>query len=140
MPENKVTLEELRERIRRAPFHRWLGVEITALTEDEIEFRIPWREEIVVHPDLDYTHGGILATIIDFAADYAIAAKIGAPVPTIDLRVDYHRMAVKCDLTAKARVIKLGRTYSTAEAEIRDPEGTLLASGRGVYLTQQRNR
>jgi uncharacterized protein (TIGR00369 family) len=135
MPENKASLEQLQQRIQRGPFHRWLGVQVTGLSEDEVEFLVPWREEIVVHPEREYTHGGILATIIDFAADYAIMAKTGAAVPTIDLRVDYHRAAVKCDMIAKARVIKLGRVYSTAEAEVYDPEGRMLASGRGVYLT-----
>jgi uncharacterized protein (TIGR00369 family) len=82
-----------------------------------------------------YTHGGILATIIDMAADYAIMAWAGMAVPTIDIRVDYHRAAIKCDMIAKARVVKLGRVYSTAEAEVYNPEGKMLASGRGTFLT-----
>ena len=139
MAENKATLEELQDRIQRGPFHQWLGVQVTGLSDDgEVEFLIPWREEIVVHPTLHYTHGGILATIVDFAADYAIMAATGAAVPTIDMRVDYHRAAVKCDMIAKARVIRLGRVYTTAEAEVYDPEGKLLASGRGTFLTLPR--
>ena len=70
----------------------------------------------MVNPDRRYTHGGILSAIIDVAADYAIAAKLGRPVPTIDLRVDFHKAAMPGDLTAKARVVRLGSQYSTAEA------------------------
>ena len=88
----------------------------------------------MVHPERHYTHGGILATIIDMAADYAIMAGPAA-VPTIDIRVDFHRAAIKCDMIAKARIVKLGRVYSTAEAEVYDPDGKLLASGRGTFLT-----
>ena len=133
MAENKMTKAELQERITQAPFHKWLGLGVVDLNEDGIKVSIPWREEFVVNPKAGYTHGGILATIIDIAADYALAAKIGAPIPTVDLRVDYHRAAMQGELTVEARVIKLGRAFSTAEASVYDSEGALLASGRGVY-------
>ena len=133
MAKNKMTETELRDRITLAPFHKWLGVDLVEMTEDGIKVSIPWREEFVVHPKAGYTHGGILATVIDMAADYALAAKLGGPIPTVDLRVDYHRPALQGVLTVEARVIKLGRTFSTAEAFVYDSEGALLASGRGVY-------
>ncbi len=136
MTQIKASREKLQERISRGPFHRWLGVEVTEVTEDAVHFRVPFREEMTVHPERHYTHGGILATIIDMAADYAIMARTGNAVPTIDIRVDYHRAAIQCDMLATARVVRLGRVYSTAEAEVRDPEGKLLASGRGTFLTQ----
>ncbi len=133
MTENKLTQAQLGERITLAPFHQWLGLSLLEMTDDGIKVSLPWREEFVVSSEVGYTHGGILATIIDIAADYALAAKTGAPLPTVDLRVDYHRAAMPGELIVEARVIKLGRTFSTAEALVRDTEGRLLASGRGVY-------
>jgi uncharacterized protein (TIGR00369 family) len=59
----------------------------------------------------------------------------GRPVPTVDLRVDYHRAAMPGDLTCKGTVIRGGRQVSTCEAQIFDKDGKLLASGRGTYLT-----
>ena len=135
MPENKMTEEELAERLTAAPFHKWLGLRLTGMDEDEITIAVPWREEFVVNVDVGYTHGGILATLIDVAADYAIAAKIGRPVPTIDMRVDYHRAAMQGVLTVKAQALKLGGSFSTGEAQVYDEKGKLLASGRGVYFT-----
>ncbi len=93
----------------------------------------------MVNPERRYTHGGILAAIIDVAADYAIAAQLGRPVPTIDIRVDYHKAAMPGDLTAKARVVRMGSQYSTAEANVYDQEGALVASGRGTYFTAPPN-
>ena len=133
MAENKMTRAELQKRITLAPFHQWLDIRVSEVNEDGIRISVPWRQEFVVNPKRGYAHGGILATLIDIAADYALAVKIGTPVPTVDLRVDYHRAAMQGELTVKARVLNLGRTYSTAEAMIYDPEGKLLASGRGVY-------
>ena len=135
MNEAGMTLEQLQERITRGPFNGWLGFTVTKLDADGLEVKAGWREEWVVNPDRRYTHGGILSAIIDVAADYAIAAKIGRPVPTIDLRVDFHKAAMPGDLTAKARVVRMGSQYSTAEAALYDKDGELVASGRGTYFT-----
>ncbi len=135
MRENKMSFEELSERISVAPFHKWLGIVLTDVNQEGIELGVPWRSEFVVNVELGYTHGGILAALIDVAADYAIAAKIGRPVPTIDMRVDYHRPAFKGDLIVKAKVLKLGSNFCNAEAQVYDKKGKNLASGRGVYLS-----
>ena len=135
MSEAGLTLEQLQERIAVGPFNRWLNFTVTKVDEEGMEMKAAWREEWVVNPDRRYTHGGILSAIIDVAADYAIAAKLGRPVPTIDLRVDYHKAAMPGDLTAKARVVRLGSQYSTAEASLYDQKGELVASGRGTYFT-----
>ena len=133
MAKNKMTETELRDPITRAPVHKWLGVNPVEMNEDGIKVSIPWREEFVVHPKAGYTHGGIPATVIDMAAGYALAAKLGGSIPTVDLRVDYRRPALQGERTVEGRVKKLGRTFSTAEAYVYESDGALLASGRGVY-------
>ncbi|MDB5882068.1 MAG: PaaI family thioesterase [Ramlibacter sp.] len=130
-----MTLQEVQELIDRGPYLRWLGLQVLAVEEQSIEVRAKWREEWVANPKLNQTHGGILAALIDFAADFALVKSIGRPVPTIDMRVDYHKLAKPGDLVAKGRVIKLGRQFSVCEAQIFDDAGALIASGRGTYLT-----
>lgn len=127
------TREEIQAKMRRAPFHDWLGLEVLAVGEGTIELSAKWRGEWVVNPDQRYTHGGILAALVDLAADWALFSKTGRGVPTIDLRVDYHRPAMPGDLRARGRVVKFGAQVSVSEAEILDAAGKLLASGRGVY-------
>jgi uncharacterized protein (TIGR00369 family) len=129
------TPEELEAKLLRAPFHRWLGLKAVSVDEDGITLRATWREEWVVNPDRRYTHGGILAALVDLAADWAIGAKLGRGVPTIDMRVDYHRVAMPGDLVCRGTVVRMGGQFSVAEARILDGEDRLLASGRGVYLT-----
>jgi uncharacterized protein (TIGR00369 family) len=131
----RIAVEKLQQLITRGPFNRWLDFTVLGAGAEGIELRAAWREEWVVNPDRRYTHGGILAAIVDVAADYAIAAELGRPVPTIDLRVDYHKAAMPGDLTAKARVVRMGSQYSTAEAYVYDTQGALVASGRGTYFT-----
>ena len=135
MADQRLTVEKLQQLITRGAFNKWLNFTVVKSDEDGIEVRAAWREEWVVNPDRRYTHGGILAAIVDVAADYAIAAQLGRPVPTIDVRVDYHKAAMPGDLTARARVVRMGSQYSTAEASVYDQEGALVASGRGTYFT-----
>ena len=135
MAELKYTPESLEHRLAVGPFNRWLGFKVLKMAEGELELKATWREEWIVNPDRRYTHGGILAAIIDVAADYAIAVTFGNPVPTIDIRVDYHKAAMPGDLIAKAKVIRMGGQYSTAEAYVYDKDGALVASGRGTYFT-----
>lgn len=126
---------ELDARIRRAPYHQWLGLTVVGAGDGEIVVEVPWREEFVVNPDIGYTHGGILATLVDLVADWAIATKLGRPFPTVDLRVDYHRPALKGVLRVRGKVIRIGSSFSTSEAYVEDESGKLLASGRGTYAT-----
>ena len=130
-----VTLERARELMTRAPFHKWLGLEVISVGEGEVEFKVKWREEWVVNPDRRYTHGGLLATLIDIGGDWALLSTTGRGVPTIDLRVDYHSPAMPGDLTVRGKVVRAGSQFSCAEARIYDESGKLLASGRATYLT-----
>jgi uncharacterized protein (TIGR00369 family) len=124
MSEAGLTLEQLQERITRGPFNHWLNFTVTKVDDDGIEVKSAWREEWVVNPDRRYTHGGILSAIIDVAADYAIAAKLGRPVPTIDLRVDFHKAAMPGDLIESAR--------RAARQPVFDRGGVALRPGRGA--------
>jgi uncharacterized protein (TIGR00369 family) len=132
---NDLTLEQVQTLITRAPFHQWLGLTVLAVTDDSIEIKATWREEWVVNPERRYTHGGILAALIDLAADFAMIKQTGRGVPTIDMRVDYHRAAMPGDLIARGKVVRFGSQFSTAEAELIDKDGKLVASGRGTYFT-----
>lgn len=135
MVENVVSADKLEARLIANPFNAWMGLHLISLDEDALTLGLKWRDEMISNPQARVTHGGILGALIDVAADFAIAAKVGAPVPTVDMRVDFHRAAKPGDLTATARVVRLGGTNSVAEAQVLDSEGTLIASGRGVYFT-----
>jgi uncharacterized protein (TIGR00369 family) len=130
-----ITIERVQELVTRAPYHQWLGLKVVALHDDGIELTAKWREEWVVNPERGYTHGGVLAALVDLGADWAMVKKLGRAVPTIDMRVDYHAAAMPGDLTIRGKIVRMGGQFSTAEAHIYDAAGKLLASGRGTYFT-----
>jgi len=129
------SIENVQKLLSRAPYHQWLGLKVIAVGEDSIELTAAWREEWVVNPERGYTHGGILAALVDLAADWAMVSRTGRGVPTVDLRVDYHRAAMPGVLTIRGQIVHFGKQFSVAEARVFDKEGRLLASGRGTYLT-----
>jgi uncharacterized protein (TIGR00369 family) len=130
-----MTVERVQAMITRAPYHRWLGLKVNAVHDDGIELTATWREEWVVHPERRYTHGGVLAALIDLAADWAMIKKLGRPLPTIDLRVDFHSPALPGNLSCRGKIVKAGNQISSSESAIFDASGKLLASGRGTYFS-----
>lgn len=135
MAENVKIADELQTRLVANHFNEWMGLKIVDLDEEKIVITMTWREEMISNPKARVTHGGILGALVDVTADFMIAAKLGAPAPTVDMRVDYHRAAMPGDLKAVGRIIRIGGTFSTAEAEVFDGEGKLVASGRGLYFS-----
>jgi uncharacterized protein (TIGR00369 family) len=131
-----VDFDTLAEMVEGCAFHRWLGVRLKALDAEGVEIELPWREEFSSDPEIHYAHGGVLASFIDLAADFAVAARLGRGVPTIDLHVDYHRPAFPGALVARASVVKLGGTVGVAEARVYDDKAALVASGRALFLTR----
>ena len=130
-----MTVERVQALITRGPYNQWLGLKVIAVHDDGIELTATWREDWVVNPERRYTHGGVLAALVDVAADWALIRRTGRGVPTIDLRVDYHSAAMPGDLTARGKIVKFGSQFTTSEAHVFDSQGKLLASGRGTYFT-----
>lgn len=131
----EMTIERVQTMITRAPYHQWLGLKVNAVLDDGIELIATWREEWVVNPERRYIHGGVLAALIDLAADWAMIKKLGRPLPTIDLRVDFHSPALPGDLSCRGKIVKAGSQFSSSESFVLDTSGKLLASGRGTYFS-----
>jgi uncharacterized protein (TIGR00369 family) len=127
----------LRGNVARPPFHAFLRPEPLAvdMTAGTVSIRLPYRPEFRRTPEQEGYHGGILASLIDLAGHAVIAVRVGHMVPTIDLRIDYLRAAPGTDLMAHAKLLRAGRSIATADVEIVDLDGKVIAVGRGTYST-----
>ncbi len=130
------SLERFQALMTRCPFNRWLQLQAKAVSREGVEIFLPWRDELLSSPEAQSMHGGVLAALIDTAASYAVAVHVDRGIPTVDLRIDYHKFAKPGDYIAKGRAIQVGRTLSFGEAQVYNAEGVLVASGRGVFLTR----
>ena len=92
-----------------------------------------------MNPDRRYTHGGVLAALVDLGGDWAMVKKLGRGVPTIDLRIDYHSPAMPGDLTIRGKVIRMGSQFSTAEARCSMPRASCWRAA-AAPISQRRRR
>ena len=129
----------LAENVAAPPLHRWLKPELVSVdaTSGDVQLRLPLRPEFRRDPARPEVHGGILAMLADIAGHAAVAARLRHGVPTVDLRVDYLRMAGGDFLSARATPLKLGRTFAVVDIRITDDQERLVAVGRGTYLTRE---
>ena len=72
--ESLPSVDSVQALLTRGPFHQWLGLQVLRVGDGEIDIKATWRPEWVVNPDAGYTHGGILAALIDLCADWALGS------------------------------------------------------------------
>jgi uncharacterized protein (TIGR00369 family) len=133
-------LAYLRQSIATAPFHQWLCPVVVEADElsGRVAISLVVRPEFRRDPDQPGVHGGIIAALIDIAGHAAVAAKLRRGAPTIDLRVDYIRLAAGARLLATADPVRIGRNIGLVDIRVTDDQDTLVAVGRCVFSTQDR--
>jgi uncharacterized protein (TIGR00369 family) len=131
------TFEFLRDNIAQTPFHQWLLPELVEVDEKagSVTLRLAIRPEFCRLPGRPELHGAIVAAMIDISGHAAIAAKVLHSVATIDMRVDYLRLAGGTELVAVATAVKVGRTIGVVDVRIMDDQKRLVAIGRAAFVT-----
>jgi uncharacterized protein (TIGR00369 family) len=131
------TFEFVRDNIAQTPFHQWLLPELLEVNEEagSVTLRLPIRPEFCRLPGRPELHGAVVAAMVDISGHAAVAAKVLHSVATIDMRVDYLRLASGTELMAVATVVKIGRTIGVVDVRINDDQKRLVAIGRAAYVT-----
>lgn len=132
---------KLTELIDGCPFHRFLGIKLEDYSTEagSITLSLKARDTFSRSDNQVELHGGIIATLIDIAGDYAVALRVGHGVPTINLRTDFLRLARGEKATATARLVRCGRSIAVVDIEVIDETGQLVAVGRGTYSSATHN-
>tara|TARA_Y100000588_G_scaffold26421_1_gene26034 strand:+ start:504 stop:929 length:426 start_codon:yes stop_codon:yes gene_type:complete len=126
----------------RSPFYEFLQMELKEWDQKKgtAKFHVPFKSRYERASQKGGYHGGVLASIIDISGDFALAIKCNRlGFPTIDLRVDYLRLATSDDLTVYASTIKAGRRIGVADIEVFDVNKRLCTAGRGTYAIMDTN-
>lgn len=127
-------ISRLQRLVDRSPHNSWLGMRILAITAEGVEIAVAWREEFISAPERRAVHGGVLAGLVDSGAVFAVMATAGGLAATVDLRVDYHAIPASAEMLVRSRIVRQGRSLSTAEAYVYDAEDRLVASGRATVI------
>jgi uncharacterized protein (TIGR00369 family) len=129
--------KSLRDLLGSGPFHELLRLELVRVDTEAgaVDLRLPFRRELEREAGTKQWHGGPIAALVDIAGDFALVARLGRTIPTIDLCVNYLRPAIDTDLLATGRTLRAGRSVGVVDVEVRDERNRLVAVGRGTYST-----
>lgn len=84
-------------------------------------------------------HGGILATLVDASAWYALAPYYATRIATVELQARFLAPAAGLEIRAVGRVVRAGRSIGVAEVEVFAGDGRLIASGGGSFVATSRS-
>ncbi|WP_026909465.1 PaaI family thioesterase [Patulibacter minatonensis] len=118
-----------------SPIAKLINLEGVDVQPGEITFRcVP--DESTYNP-LGIVHGGLICTALDSAAGCAVHTTLPAGVgyTSTEIKVNYMRPVTGgTELRIRGWVTKPGRRIAFAEAEIRDPDGKLVANATSTLL------
>ena len=121
------------ERVAAIPIVDTLGMQVLELAPGLCRIKVPRKR--AYDGVFESFHGGLLMTVADSAACFAILTHTGpeARLTTTDMNI---RFLAPClsDLTVAARTIKVGRTMCPVGVELFDEAGTLVAVAQVNYL------
>ncbi len=123
--------EVIREFVPASPFAAELGIRLEHAGDDEAVLVLPFRPGLATMGDV--VHGGAISTLIDTAGMAAAWADDTEPETlagsTIGLTVDFLAAARGTDLTARARVMRRGRSLCFCEVDVTDAASKPVAKG-----------
>ena len=130
-------------------FNQVLGLKVKSVKPQAVRARIAMRPELVGHFSHNRVHGGVISAALDTTGALAVLAAMGArhmdespalrlqrfgKLGTIDLRIDYLRPGVGEFFELHARLMRLGSRVASTRMEFCAADGTVLATGSGVYI------
>jgi uncharacterized protein (TIGR00369 family) len=130
LPELK---DALLARINRIPIVQTLELEIIRFSDGYCETRVPRKRKY--DGVFESFHGGLLMTLADSTACFAILTRTGPAtrLTTTDMNI---RFLAPCltDVTARARVIKFGRTLCPVAVDLFDAREHQVAVAQVNYI------
>ena len=132
---NGLTVVDIQQRIEQSNYHQLFRPEVLAVNNDDLELvlRVSMCDAFERQPGTGQWHGGVLASIVDISACYALMLVAEGPMLTLNFSTDFLRLAVSEQLTATAKVRRAGRTIGFIDVEIHDDANHLVVTGRACY-------
>lgn len=110
-------LEKIRAYAEAAPVSKWLGFSAD-MVGDETFFFLKFAEHHIGNAMIRALHGGAIATFLEFAAGAKLNAALdpASEVATVNTDIEYLSSASADDMTARVRLIRIGRRLAFVEA------------------------
>ena len=119
-----------------------LGREIVSVDTEAGEVRLRFLADRQLSNRHGTVQGGMLAAMLDSATGNAVIANLPSDRTAVTTRLDttFVKPAALGPLTATARLVKLDDRSASAEAELIDESGQVVARARAELRVRVRNR
>jgi uncharacterized protein (TIGR00369 family) len=119
-----------------------LGREIVSVDTESGEVRLRFLADRQFSNRHGTVQGGMLAAMLDSATGNAVIANLPSDRTAVTTRLDttFVKPAALGPLTATARLVKLDDRSASAEAELIDESGQVVARTRAELRVRERNR
>ena len=139
---NPAFVEEVKESFAKQTVMSLIGGELARVEPGIIEITLPYRHDLTQQHG--YVHAGIITTIADSACGYAAYTLMppGSDVLAVEFKLNLLRPAKGETFTARAEVIKSGRTLTVVRADVHAFTGDqreLVASMQGTMMRLERS-
>lgn len=143
----KMVIEE------KIPFCHLLGMKLDSFDPDAPRLSIGMRDELLGNFAQGMLHGGVIASVLDSVAGFAILLKMAQQSPqddvisqikefgkmsTIDLRIDYLQPGRGKHFVASAEVTRLGKRVANVLMDLRNEKGDRIATGAAAFMLHGR--
>jgi uncharacterized protein (TIGR00369 family) len=131
---NPEFLETIIKKVNKSPYYKLTSMQIRELEWGVCRMHLPVLEKH--HQPYGMAHGGILASLVDSAAYWAVFTQIGYgyKMISIDLKLNYLASASDGELLVVGKSIKAGRTLCMGEASITDQNEKLICHGTSTLM------
>ncbi len=116
-----------------APIAQWLGFSASEDGEGR-HYRLAYNETHIGNPAIRALHGGVIAAFLELAMQTELRALGSAPAQTVNVAIDYLSSSRAEDMTARVKVVRIGRRLAFLEAEGRQSDGSrVVAVARACF-------
>lgn len=150
-PEEQSRLEAILIELfeHRIVFNEFIGFKVESFAPASAHLTFDMRPELVGNYFQDRLHGGVISSALDTVSGLAIFVTIAEKyanetaeqivtrfgrIGTIDLRVDYLRQGIGRSFHASAKVVRLGGRIASAQMELKNDDGLVIATGAAAYI------
>ena len=126
------TMEDLRRIYETSPFNNFVGNKLEELEEGYVVYSLKIAPH---HKNVNQAvHGGVFFSILDSVMGATVRSITKQPIATINSSINFFAPLREGDqIFASAKVVQCGKSIVTAEGEVKDCNGTVLAKSIGTF-------
>ncbi len=131
-------LKEIVKQGENSPFYKLLSMKIEDVRKDSARLSIEIDRKHIQF--LGTVHGGVVATLADSAAAWAIYGSDdleGHPV-TVEMKINFLKPVKSGKIIAKARIIHCGSRIFVSDVDVKDGGGDSIARSLVTYYLLKR--